>query len=240
MDPRSVDVSAGLNWYSCGWRLFMKAPAMWLVMMIIMLVIAIVLVIIPLVGQLALMLIAPALGGGFYFAVDSADRGGPVEPTMLFEGLRDPARRNPLLTLGALTLAVGIVGLLVMMVTMAGGAMGGMMMEDGPMGEAGMRGGIGAGWLLGLLLMLALELAVIMGMFYAIPLVMLRRAAPVAAVKASFSACFKNLLPLLVFGVVYAVLAIIAVIPLGLGLLLLIPVSLCAGYCSYKDIFGDQ
>jgi uncharacterized membrane protein len=62
----------------------------------------------------------------------------------------------------------------------------------------------------------------------------------VAAVKASFSACFKNLLPLLVFGVVYAVLAIIAVIPLGLGLLLLIPVSLCAGYCSYKDIFGDQ
>jgi uncharacterized membrane protein len=33
-----------LNWYSCGWRLFMKAPAMWLVMMIIMLVIAIVLV----------------------------------------------------------------------------------------------------------------------------------------------------------------------------------------------------
>ena len=239
MEPRSVDVSAGMNWYSCGWQLFKKAPAMWLVMMIIMLVIGIVLAIIPLVGQLALMLIAPALGGGFYSAVRSADQGGPVEPMMLFEGLRDPARRNSLLTLGALVLAAGIVSILLVMASLTGGAMGGMMMGGGPPMETGMHVGMGFGSLLGLLLIVAVELLVMMGMFYAVPLVMLHGAAPVDAVKASFRACFKNLLPLLVFGVINVVLMIIAVIPAGLGLLIVIPVTLCAVYCSCKDVFGD-
>ena len=64
--------------------------------------------------------------------------------------------------------------------------------------ETGMHVGMGFGGLLGLLLIVAVELLVMMGMFYAVPLVMLHGAAPVDAVKASFRACFKNLLPLLV------------------------------------------
>ena len=154
-----------------------------------------------------------------------------------FQGLRDPSRRNPLLTLGALSLAVGIVGMLLVVLTMAGG---GMMMGAGPAGEAGMHGGAGAGWAIGLLLMLALQLAWIMAMIFAVPLVMLRGTAPLEAVKASLNACVRNLLPLLVFGVINVVLVIIALIPAGLGLLILVPVTLCAVYCGYKDIFGDQ
>ena len=160
MDPKSVDVSAGLSWYSCGWQLFKKSPAMWLVMMIMLVAISLVLVLVPLVGQLVLMLIGPALGGGFYYAVRSADQGGPVEPMMLFQGLRDPSRRSLLLTLGALSLAVGIVGMLVAVLTMAGGGM----MTHGSPGEAGMHGGAGAGWIIGLLLVLTLQLAWIMAM----------------------------------------------------------------------------
>jgi uncharacterized membrane protein len=48
------------------------------------------------------------------------------------------------------------------------------------------------------------------------------------------------MLPLLVFGLVYLVLAVAAVIPLGLGFLVLGPVTVCAVYASYREIFGGS
>ena len=48
MNPKSVSVSAALSWYSCGWQLFRKAPAMWLVMIIMLAAIGLVLMLIPL------------------------------------------------------------------------------------------------------------------------------------------------------------------------------------------------
>lgn len=66
---------------------------------------------------------------------------------------------------------------------------------------------------------------------------MLDNMAPVESIKTSFSACLKNILPLLVFGIIYFLLAIVAAIPILLGFLILIPVSILAMYCSYKSIF---
>jgi uncharacterized membrane protein len=46
-------------------------------------------------------------------------------------------------------------------------------------------------------------------------------------------------LPLLVFGLVYLVLAVVAAIPFGLGFLILFPVTICALYASYREVFGE-
>ena len=91
--------------------------------------------------------------------------------------------------------------------------------------------------MISMLLVLLVALIIAMAFIYATPLVMLDNMKPVAAVKASFSACLQNILPLLVFGIVYLLLAIIAAIPLFLGFLILLPVSILAMYCSYKSIF---
>jgi uncharacterized membrane protein len=60
---------------------------------------------------------------------------------------------------------------------------------------------------------------------------------PVAAMRESFFACFRNFIPFLVYGLVVFVLAIVAAIPFGLGYLVLIPVLLASTYVAYRQIF---
>ena len=76
-------------------------------------------------------------------------------------------------------------------------------------------------------------------LWFAPALVVLRGAAPVAAIKESFSACLKNFVPFLIYGIVLLVLGIVAAIPLGLGWLVLGPVVIASVYVAYRDIFGD-
>ena len=64
-------------------------------------------------------------------------------------------------------------------------------------------------------------LPLMMACWFAPALVMLRHDEPVAAMKASFFACLANVLPMLVYGLIGIVLAIVASIPFGLGWLVL-------------------
>jgi uncharacterized membrane protein len=61
-----------------------------------------------------------------------------------------------------------------------------------------------------------------------------------AALKASFFACLKNIVPFLVYGIVGFVLAIVASIPVMLGWLVLGPVFIASVYTAYRDIFYAQ
>jgi uncharacterized membrane protein len=77
-----------------------------------------------------------------------------------------------------------------------------------------------------------------MAMWFAPALVVFDNLAPVEAAKASFAASLKNLVPFLLFGVLYIVAAVVASIPFGLGWVVLVPlVGLCA-YVSYQDVFA--
>jgi uncharacterized membrane protein len=60
----------------------------------------------------------------------------------------------------------------------------------------------------------------------------------VDAMRLSFFACLRNFLPFLVYGVISAALLLLAMIPLGLGLLIMIPTMTASLYVSYKDIFN--
>jgi uncharacterized membrane protein len=97
----------------------------------------------------------------------------------------------------------------------------------------------GIGTLIGVLIVLVIQLAVAAAVVYAIPLVMFKAAPVGEAMSASINACLVNFLPLLVFGVVYLVVAIAASLPFFLGWLVLIPASAGMLYVSYRDIFGD-
>jgi uncharacterized membrane protein len=78
-----------------------------------------------------------------------------------------------------------------------------------------------------------------MALFYGVPLVMLGRQNAWPAAQASIVACWINMLPFLVFGLIYIVLAVVAAIPFGLGFLILGPVTVCAIYASYREIFEE-
>ncbi|MDX1653986.1 MAG: BPSS1780 family membrane protein [Candidatus Competibacteraceae bacterium] len=242
MNPTSVKAERGWSWIVAGWHLFRQAPLPWVLMMAVYGLISIVLSGIPLLGPLAYALIVPALTGGMIFAAKVLEEGGTLEVVHLFQAFRQQERTVPMLALGGLLLGGTLLIALVLGVLFMGGlAMtmgGGMGPGYGPMGPDYQAGMEAAGWgLLGFLVSLALMLGLLMAVFYAVPLVMLEGHPPWPAVQASLGACLKNLLALLVFGVIVTLLSLVAAIPLGLGYLILGPVTFAAVYVSYREIF---
>lgn len=91
---------------------------------------------------------------------------------------------------------------------------------------------------LALLIVLGAMLPLIMAYWFAPALVLFHDMKALDAMRLSFSACLRNVLPFLIYGVISAVLLVLAMIPLGLGLLVMIPTMTASLYISYKDIFN--
>jgi uncharacterized membrane protein len=233
MEIRRADASKGWDWIIRGWHLFMADPAQWIIMTLLYAIIAVALNLIPL-GGLVFALGAPALTGGMMYAAQRAERHESLEIGHLFRAFQDRSLTKPMLTLGAISLGLGILIALVAALTLGGMIGAGAMLEEGEMPGAGMV----AGGLLGMTVMALIGMVATMVMIYAVPLIMLDRTAPVEAAKASFNACLRNVMPLLVFGLIYLVLGVVAAIPFGLGWLVLFPMTVGALYASYLDIFA--
>jgi len=232
--PRGVDAGRGVNWWTDAWALFMKNPGMWLVLGLIFLIVCIVLSAIPLLGGLATALLTPVFAGGWMLAARKQEGGTPIEVGDLFLGFKD--QLNPLLVLGALSLAASVVVFLVM--GMLGfGAMLGLGMGAAHQSTAGVLAAAGAG-LMSLLVGMALFVPIAMAFWFAPALVVFEGVAPVEAVKASFAACLRNIMPFLIYGVLGLVASIVATIPFGLGWLVLMPVIMLTAYLSYREVFA--
>ena len=233
MEAKAVDVSRGIAWFSGGWRIFMKNPGLWIVLGIIVLAITVVLSIIPILGIFALSLVMPVLVAGLLYAAREADAGRALDVLHVFQGFRDKEKLTPLLSLGGLALA-GLLASFALAFLLAGGSMVTMMLSgERPQMAAGAMGG----FMLAGLVILVVELLVATAIVYAIPLVMFRGTPTGAAMRSSFNASLRNFLPLLVFGVVYLFAAIVAMLPLMLGWLVLLPASAGMLYLSYKDLY---
>ncbi len=121
------------------------------------------------------------------------------------------------------------------MLIAGGGAFMAMMMGSNP----GMNvGAMGVSFLLAMLVVLALAVPLYMALWFAPSLIVFNNAKPVDAMKASFFACLKNIVPFLLYGVIMLVLCFIAAIPFGLGFLVLGPVAIASIYASYRDVFA--
>lgn len=60
------------------------------------------------------------------------------------------------------------------------------------------------------------------------------------SMKLSLSACFCNLIPLLIFSIVTSLLGLLSLIPLGLGLFVIIPILHIATYIIYKETLTSE
>jgi uncharacterized membrane protein len=234
--PRTVDGGHGVTWWTDAWALFTKNAVMWIVLGLILIIILLVLAFIPLVGQLASALLLPVFVGSWMLAARKLEDGGTLEVGDLFSAFKGD-KMTPLIVVGALFLGMMVVIVLVMGVLGFGGAMG--MTAGGMMGSGkGMMAGMGVS-LLAVLIGLALFMLVTMALWFAPTLVVLRGVAPVDAMRQSFAASMKNVVPFLLWGLIYIVASIVASIPFGLGWLVLWPVLMLTMYVSYKDVFGS-
>ena len=172
------------------------------------------------VGTLAVNFLMPVFAGGLLLGCKSLSEGGEFGIDSLFAGFKQ--NTGNLIMVGVFYL-VGVIVITVLVFLIGGGAaLTGGMIGRGP--GVGMAVG---GFFLAMLVLLVLL----------VPLAMFRDVAPLEAMKASFFACLKNLLPFLVYGVILFVLCLIAMIPIGLGMLIMVPVMMGSVYASYVEIF---
>jgi hypothetical protein len=235
--PRGNPAGAGVEWIGEGWRLFARAPLMWVVSIFVMLVIAIVVGIVPVIGSLALQVAQPVFLAGYVVACRSLETGGDFELEHLFAGFK----RNfaSLLIVGLIFLAVSIALLLVFALFAGFGIL--MAYVNGGMDDvypALIASGMSI--MLGGLVVVALSVPLMMLYWFAPALVVMHDMAPWAAMKASFRGCLKNIVPFIVYGFVMMVLAIVAMIPILLGFLVWIPVAVASTYAAYRAIYTEQ
>lgn len=242
MTMMRADAGRGWGWIVEGWRLFAKAPGIWIVIFLIYLAISMVSLSVPEVGALIHALLSPILVGGMLYGVAALERGDNLEVAHLFRGFRDQDRMGPLVLLGLLGVAGYVLIVLVVVAFVGSGLVMGAAIDGSgvlvpPEAMAGLFAGAG---LVALLIIVAISFLIAMALFYGTPLVMLAGQDAWPAAQDSVVACWVNVLPLLVFGLVYLVLAVLATIPLGLGWLVLLPVTVCATYASYREVFGER
>lgn len=233
--PRTVDAGRGVAWWTEAWALFTKNVGLWVVLAVILFVILIVLSIIPLLGSLVAALVVPVFLGGWMLAARKVEQGGTLEIGDLFACFQSD-RLTPLLVVGALLLA-GVLVMGIVLGVLGAGAVFGIVAGGASSSGAGMAAALGAG-MLALLIGLVCGVLLAMVTWFAPALVVFRNVPPVEAFKASFAASLRNVVPFLLWGVLYFVAAVVASIPLGLGWFVLTPVAMLAVYVSYKDVFG--
>lgn len=226
-EGQTVGSGNGWTWITRGWELFKQQPGVWIALVVVLFVIMLVISFIPIVGQIVPSVLGPVFGGGIILGTHALARGEQLEIGHLFAGFKD--KFVPLLLVGVFVLIAFFV-ILIVVALIAGVGMGAMMGGD----MAGM--GMGS-MLFAILIALALSIPVYMALWFAPALVMLNDFSPIEALKTSFSACLKNIVPFLVYGVILFVLGILAAIPFGLGWLVLGPVLAASVYAAYRDIF---
>jgi uncharacterized membrane protein len=233
MDIRRVDAGQGIVWVQTGWTGFMRLPGLWVLLTLAFLAIVVILSLIPSVGSLIVALIGPVLGAGALEAARRTSRGEDFAVGILFEPFSRNAALNNLLVLGAVSLGVNalIMGIGAVFI-------GGSMLSMGMMhGEDGALVGLGLGALISFPLMLTLHALLSAALFFAVPLVMEGREPPLQAMQASLRACWVNWAALLLFSIVVTILGVLAMIPMGLGFLILGPVLAGAVWSAYAQIF---
>ena len=243
MELRAVRARNGWTWIVQGYALFRRSPAVWLALVVLLFFASDVLLRLPALG-LAFLLLMPVFVAGLMEGCRALERGEPLQLAHLLSGFRRNAAQ--LVTIGGVWLVGNIVIMLI--VREMGGDAITMLQKMMPKGEvpsqitpemqAAARTVVRT-WLLAM----ALSLPLLMAVLYAPLLVYFHDQRPVPAMKWSFAACVKNMLPLLVYALaIFAGIFIATPVSLALGrydlaLWLLAPVALPSVYASYRDIF---
>lgn len=234
MEVKQLVAAHGWAWIKQSYALFMKAPLLWLVLLIIAFCAAIALSNVPVVGEPLVSLLMPVLLAGLMSGVRDVQQGEELELAHLFKGFQH--NTTQLVTLGGIAL-VGQFVIFGVMLMIGGGTLVTVLMSSEPVTDPNVMNeaiaGAGFAAIVGALLFSTLMMA----MQFAPMLVYFNDMAPVAALKLSLRAFLNNLAAMLVYSVTLAALAVLASLPVFLGWLVLLPVVLISLFVSYRDIF---
>ena len=229
---RTVPSANAWQWVLDGFKLFWKNPLMWLILFMIYLLIIVPISLIPAVGGVVATLLAPVFSAGLMRGCKAISENQDLEINHLFAGFKHNTRQ--LVATGAMymvgLLAIALLVSVIVDKTVMSAVVAGQTLTPEQSNSM----------MLPLLFALILLLPLLMAYWFAPVLVGLNSLSAVNAMKLSFKASLSNVLPMLAYSVMIVGLMLIAIIPFGLGLLVVIPTMMTSLYISYQDIFSEQ
>jgi len=240
------------TWLREGYRLMHGAPRLWFGMTLLYFLMAAILRLVPFMGGLVLILISPWLLAAALVAVREPE--SVAGKTWLDAVLVTPLRRFALPVrdehrLAALAIACVLVFGFALLIRIAEE----LFLKGGAMATGLEAGGLaprmGVGFVAAAAVVSSAYLALLMAVFYLVPLVMFHGRAPMEAMIESFQACWRNagawLLLVGMFFVPYALIVFAyawipwtgVMLTLTLGFLLL-PLFVATSFASFEALFG--
>jgi len=213
------------SWLVNGWNLFKKKPLTWVFMVLIFNI----LIIVGnsfLVGRFVVALLFPVLAGGIFIALHKSSRDEPIGLENLFSAFKDKSILKELLTVGLIGVAVVILALVLQYQTGV---------EYTVVGAGEVDKEVSKGSFFTSIVSLVWSCALLFG----IPLIAINKESAIPALKHSLYGMLLNFVPFIVFFVMIILLTIVSIIPVGLGLLVLVPVLYGAFYSGYKEIYVE-
>lgn len=239
--PHRVPAGHGWQWITRGFELFKRLPGAWIGAVVLMMLINLVVSMVPVLGGLLGNLLGPVFLGGLMLGAHAQASGGRLQIGDLFAGFS--ANPGRLFAVGGLYLGgiMTIVVVVLMVVSIFGVGVGtldpAVLEQQDPELVAATLGPM---FLLVLLFLMLLLIPLVMAYWFAPALVVLEDMRALEAMKLSFTACWRNVVPFLIFGLAAFALLIIGAIPFGIGLFIVFPVLVASIYASYRDIFYQQ
>jgi len=241
-EPGAVPAGRGFGWIGDAWGLFKAQPFAWIGALLLFYLIVLLVSLVPLAGSFATTLLGPMLSAGLMMGAHAQAQGARFQIGHLFAGIS--TRAGPLALVGLiyllLMLALGVlIAALTMLMApalMGMGALSGQAPET--LDPAAMQQIMASpGLLILVLIAFALSIPLAMAMMFAPALVAIDGVGVLSAFWLSLRGCLKNVLPFLLYGIAALGLFILGMIPLGLGLLVVLPLLFLALYSAYRDIY---
>ncbi len=236
MEPVQLPSGNGWGWIKQGYALFLKAPLLWIVLIVIAFVSAVAISALPIVGEPLVSILTPVILVGLMSGARELQRGEELEIAHLFSGFRKAT--SQLVTLGGIAL-VAQFAIFGVMMGVGGGTIVSILMSHEPVADPAVMAQAIAGAGLAMLLGMLLFSILMMAMQYAPMLVYFRGMAPVAALKLSLRAFLANIGAMMIYGLTFFALAILASLPMMLGWIVLLPLMFTSVYISYCEIFPE-
>jgi uncharacterized membrane protein len=254
---RAVPAGNAFSWISGAWGLFKQQPGSWIGFLFVYVLLSILVsfvgdaisnddnianiiangitsIIAYIIANIIVVLMQILLIAGVICSCDLLRREGAFTFGNLFAAFN---RKTGSLLIACL-IAYGLLCVLIIIcvVLIGGSVLYGMFGSS--LSETATSSGVGV--IVGGLVMLVSFIACAMAVWFMPALVMMHGITPFKALEMSISACLKNILPGIVFSLAITVLMLISAIPLGLGLLVTIPMFFICYYTSYYDIFFGE
>jgi uncharacterized membrane protein len=227
---RQVPITSAWSWIVSGFYLFKANPVMWIILFLIYLAIIVPVSLIPVVGSVLSTLLAPVFAAGLMWGCKAVAEQQDLEINHLFAGFKQNTAQ--LIAVGGAYM-VGLLLIAVMVVLALDKDTIDVLMQGKTLSPDQ-----ASTMLLPILVAMFFLLPLLMAYWFAPVLVGLNQLSAKQAMLLSFVACLRNTLPFLLYGLIFMLLLMLAIIPFGLGLLLVVPLMMTSLYTSYVDVFS--